>query len=314
MTGYLFDKNGRAHLLPVLTSWEIIHTTGKASGGFTVTFLYQEAMLPVLKQATRFRAYHDGAVVFYGVVDGYTITCDVRGASVKLYGRTPAALLMDNEAESGDYYNVGLEYILKHHVYPWGVTDVELADTQSLARFTVSSGQSEWSVLREFLEFSGGLEPRFTAQGKLLLDGRKPGNTLVVSGNTPLLSTELSDIRYGVISEVLVKKSRGGSSTVQNERFLARGGSARQVLNVPRYLSYDAMRYSGEYQIRQSMEESVSCTIALPTLFAAFAGDRVRLDSTPIGLTGTFRVSQSRCWAEAGQYGTELDLAVWEEW
>lgn len=314
MTGYVFDKNGRTHLLPVLTGWEIIHTTGKESGGFTVTFLYQEAMLPILKAATRFQAYHDGMVVFYGVVDGYSVTCDVQGAVVKLYGRTPAALLMDNEAESGDYYNVSLEYILKHHVSPWGVTDIALADTPALARFTVASGQSEWSVLREFLEFSGGLEPRFTAQGKLLLDGKTKGNTFVISGNMPLISTEFSDSRYGVISEVLVKQKRGSGTTVQNERFLARGGSARQVLHVPRYLSYDAMRYSGEYQIRRSREGSVSCVITLPMLFPAFAGDTVRLDSTPIGLTGTFRVSQSRCWAAAGQYGTELTLAVWEEW
>lgn len=314
MTGYIIDNRGRAHLLPVLLSWDVSHTTGNESGSFTVTFLYEEAMLPVLKQACRFRAYHDGQTVFYGVVDRYAVTCDGRGRLVKLQGRGLAALLMDNEAESGDYYNVELDYILRHHVHPWGVTDTAAAETKPLARFTVRSGQSEWSVLREYLEFSGGLAPRFTPEGRLLCDGTQGGRTLAIGGSTPVLSAEFVDDRCGVISQMLVKKTRGGASVVENPDFIARGGCARQVLNVPRYLSYDAMRYTGEYQIRRSMEGSVMLVLTLPELFAAFAGDTVRLDKSPIGLTGRFRVISSRCWASGEQYGTELTLSIWEEW
>lgn len=314
MTGYIMDSKGRAHLLPVLTGWDISHSAGRACGGFSVTFLYEDDMLPALKQAVRFRAYHDGATVFYGVVDRYRVICGVHGRTVTLEGRSPAALLMDNEAESGTYYNMDLDYLLRHHVYPWGVTDVAPAATKPLARFTVRSGQSEWSVLREFLEFSAGLQPRFNAEGRLLCDGRQGGHRVVIDGATPILSAELTDDRYGVISRVLVKKTRGASETVENPDFLARGGSARQVLSVPRALSYDAMRYTGEYQIRRSREGSVTLVITLPALFAAFAGDTVRLDAGPMGLTGEYRVCASRCWAADGRFGTELTLAVWEGW
>ena len=51
MTGYIMDSRGRAHLLPALLSWDVSHTTGRDSGSFSVSFLYEEAMLPVLKQA-----------------------------------------------------------------------------------------------------------------------------------------------------------------------------------------------------------------------------------------------------------------------
>lgn len=314
MTGYVTDHQGKTYKLPALLGWEILHGLGQPCDSFSVEFLYTENMLSVLKQAVGFTAYHDGQQVFCGVVDEYIVTCDGKGSVVQLEGRSLGALLMDNEAESGEYYNVGLDYILQHHVTAWGITDVELAQVPKLSRFTVSSGQSQWSVLREFLQFSGELEPRFDVSGKLLIDGTTGGKTYTIGKNTPVGDMEFRDDRYGVISQVLVKKTRGGSGTVTNDKFAARGGRCRRVVNVPRYVTYDAMRYTGEYQIRQSEKDSVVCVITLPELFAAFAGDAVELNYTAIGLTGKFRVSQSRCFAQAGQFGTELTLAVWEEW
>lgn len=44
MTAYVFDQQHRAHLLPELTGWDIVHTTGGACGAFSVTCLYEEAM------------------------------------------------------------------------------------------------------------------------------------------------------------------------------------------------------------------------------------------------------------------------------
>lgn len=315
MTGYIMEKAGVWQKLPPLLEWEIEHGLGQPCDAFTVVCSYGPEMLSVLKQATRFRAVQDGQVVFSGVVDAYTVTADVRGMRVKLEGRSLAALLMDNEAESGEYFQIGLEEVLRRHVTPWGISDVERVSVPELAHFTVSSGQSQWSVLREYLWFAGGLEPRFTPSGTLLLDGKRGGVSRTIGGSTALSGMEFRDDRYGVVSSVLVKKTRSGTtSTVNNEGFLARGGSARRVVQVPRYTDYDAMRYTGEYQIARSKTDSVVCVLAIPSLFAAFAGDTVFLNASPMGLTGKFRVSRSRCWAESGQYGTELTLAVWEAW
>lgn len=315
MTGTVYDKSGKAWNLPVLTGWEVTHGLGIPCDNFSVTFHYAPEMLPILKEACRFRAFQEGTMVFNGVVDGYTITCDVRGSTAVLEGRSLAALLMDNEAESGEYFSLGLEEVLRRHVTAWGVTDIRRIQAPAVSHFTVRSGQSQWSVLREYLQFAGGLEPRFDRTGTLLLDGTSGGGDFTVGGSTAVSDMELRDDRYGVITEVLVKKTRSGTvSTVTNDSLIARGGSARRVVNVPRYTDYDAVRYTGEYQIRQSLADSVIYTMTLPVVFAAFAGDTVWLNHSPIGLTGKFRVSQSRCWAEKGQFGTELTLAVWEAW
>jgi len=315
MTGTIYDQTGKAWNLPVLTGWEITHGLGQPCDGFSVTFRYFPEMLPILKSACRFTAEHEGRRVFHGVVDGYTVTCDVHGSTAVIEGRSLAALLMDNEAESGEYFSLDLEEVLRRHVTSWGVKDISRVHTPVVGHFTVQSGQSQWSVLREYLQFAGGLEPRFDRSGTLLLDGKRGGEVFTIGGSTAVSGVEFRDDRYGVITEVLVKKTRSGTvSTVKNNSLITRGGSARRVVNVPRYTDYDAMRYTGEYQIRQSMADSVVCILAMPALFAAFAGDTVWLNHSAIGLTGKFRVSQSRCWAENGQFGTELTLAVWEAW
>ena len=172
------------------------------------------------------------------------------------------------------------------------------------------------ALSRRAAEYARGAAGKFGVLPDLiLLDGGRGGDTRSIGGATAVSDVKFRDDRYGVVSRVLVKKTRSGAvSTVDNEPFLARGGSARRVVQVPRYTDYDAMRYTGEYQIAQSKADSVVCTLTVPSLFAAFAGDTVFLHTSPIGLTGRYRVSRSRCWAEAGRYGTELTLAVWEAW
>ncbi len=315
MTGIIYDRTGKGTRLPVLTEWEIIHGLGQPCDRFMVRFPYRKEMLETLKEACRFCGMNEGETVFYGVVDAYTVTCDVRGAVVELEGRSLGALLMDNEAESGEYFHLGLEDVLDRHVRSEGVEDIQTIDCPPLGHFTVRSGQSQWSVLQEYLQFSAGVAPRFDRSGTLLLDGGQGGAVRMIGGATPVSSVEFRDDRYGVITEVLVKKTRSGErSTVRNESMIARGGRTRRVLQVPRYLDHDGMRYTGEYQLARSREGSAVCILRLPKLFAGFAGDTLWLNDSAVGLTGKFRVSQSRCWAEKGQFGTELALAVWEAW
>ena len=55
------------------------------------------AQLPKLQSACRFRAVHNNAVVFKGIIDEYSISIDEKGSVVTLSGRSDAALLLDNE-------------------------------------------------------------------------------------------------------------------------------------------------------------------------------------------------------------------------
>ena len=48
--------------------------------------------------------------------------------------------------------------------------------------------------------------------------------------------------------------------------------------------------------------------LTLPAQFAAFAGDRVSLTAPAVGLSGDYRVYESRCWADENGAGTALTL------
>lgn len=306
MTGYLTDYNDKTYELPVLLGWDISHGMGSPCDAFEISLAYEESMLDMLSGAVRFRADQDGETVFLGVVDEFEISAGKNGRTAAVRGRSLAALLLDNEAEAADYYYASPQFILDTHVYPWGISDVRLGSLPTVAVFTVDSGASQWRVLENYAFFCGGIRPRFTRDGVLLLDG-SAGERRVIEAGTAISAQVYRETRYGLISSILVKnKVWGMSSAVDNAEFLARGGACRRVVNVPRHTYYDAMRHTGEYQIERSREGKTVCELTVPALFTAFPGDTITLKNSPLAIAGCFFVSESRCWANGTSAGTRL--------
>lgn len=310
MEGIIYDYAGTKRTLPAPLRWSISHGFCSPCDSFEVTFLYDTPLLPALKAACRFQAVHNGKTVFRGVVDDFEASAGSGGCVCTLRGRGMQALLLDSQAESAEYYGADTAYILSRHVTPFGVTDINAAGLEGRsASLEVSSGESHWSVLSRFAEFCLGVTPRFTPGGTLVLDGAKSGNSFTVTAATPVTAQTFSQDRYGVLSEAIVKnRSLGTSLTVYAEDFLAMGGKCVRVINVPRKTGFDAMRHTGAYQLAKSKTDLIRCRLTLPALFAAFPGDRAVLEGTPLGVTGEFYVSASRCFASAASAGTILDL------
>ena len=310
MDAWIYDVHGQSSYLPVLLAWDFSHGFCSPCDCFAVRFLYSPEMLEPLRAACRFRAAYEGKCVFSGVVDELELSAGPDGCFAVLRGRGLQALLLDSEAESADYAAADLAFLLDRHVLPFGVTELALPEGGPVrAALTVRSGESHWSVLRRYAEFCLGLRPRFSPEGRLILDGADSGRHVTLDGSTPATSQRLVQDRYGVISDVIVKNRVAGSSvTVENAPFKAMGGKCVRVLNVPRYTGFDAMRHTGQYQIEQSRAELLRWTVTLPECFAAFPGDRVTVTGSPLGLAGEFRVESSRCRADGSAAGTTLEL------
>ena len=78
---------------------------------------------------------------------------------------------------------------------------------------------------------------------------------------------------------------------------------------MPGKSSYQAMRYSGEYQLEQARKELHTLELELPAAFAAWPGELVELNLTQNVGTGLWRVRESvSAQAEQGSY-TRLTLA-----
>lgn len=135
--------------------------------------------------------------------------------------------------------------------------------------YTVAAGTSQWKALEGFCRTYGGFSPRFRRDGLLVAApgaGRRAADRH--RRDQPILSCTLREDHYGVLTEVLViDKTRNVSYSVQNRDMLDRGGQCRRVVYTPGQSTWAAMRYTGEYQIRQSREEELTIELGLAGVF-----------------------------------------------
>lgn len=190
MQTYLTDYNGKSYEMPVMLQWDFSYGDSLPCDAFEVCYIYEADMLPILSEATRFRAVHNGKTVFLGVVDEFEASYSERGGLVYIRGRGLAALLLDNEAEAAEYYSVGLDSILNNYVYSCGISNVRRNVTAPFQAMVVDSGASCWRVLEDFLWFGCKTRPRFSRDGILIL-GNESGRRFTVDRNVAIKSQKL---------------------------------------------------------------------------------------------------------------------------
>ncbi len=316
MRGYLIDKNGSEYELENLLTWDVCHGMGEPCDYFEVNALYTAAMLPKLASATRFKGIYDGKTVFFGVVDEYKVSIDEKGATVAINGRSLAALLMDNEVEERRSYIMTRSTIIDTCLMPFGITDIKPATMQQVVYFPIKRGDSAWTALKRFCLKSAHAMPRFTPAGKLLMT-EEAGSTLQINADAEAERIKYKDERYGVISKITVaNRAGGGSYTLTNQAFVNRGGSCRRYLFTEKFdtvitdPSQAGDRFTGEYQIAQSMSGKNCIEITVPRQFACFPGDTVSFSSRVLGLSGSYKVTATHCWADAVSAGTLITMEV----
>lgn len=310
MTGYIISSSGAETELPPFLSWDVCHGLGEPCDWFEVSFIYYSHQLSKLQSACRFRAEHNGATVFTGVVDEYSISIDEHGSVVTISGRSPAALLLDNELPAASYAALSSESLISSFITPYGIGQVVSGAAKTLGSFSVSTGESAWSAVKRFSRYAWGTTPFFTPEGVLILNGRQ-GSNITVDADKDAHAVKLRDERYGIISDVCVKnRVTGASYTVRNEDFIARGGKSHRELTVPKTTGADAARYTAEYQIAESVRGRHLIELTLTKQFACFPGDIIELSSTALGVSGSYRVSASHCWADSFSAGTIVTLEV----
>ena len=295
MTGLIFTSDHKVYDLPALLSWTVVHTGGVPCDSYTVKFLYDREMAPVLRLAAGFMGIENGQIVARGIVDEYTVELGSEGVLATITGRVAAARLLDNESRPVTYEAATLAEIVRCHAEPYGIVCREVADIRATSVYTVPAGVSQWKVLADFCETYGGFLPRFAVNGALLATPEKDsGKRFIIDETSPVLECVLREDHYGVLTEALViDKKRNVSYSVKNQDMIDKGGQCRRVIYTPGQSTWAAMRYTGDYQIRKSREEEKIVTVTLPGSFPAFPGEQVSLNLERMGLSGTFRIAEA---------------------
>ena len=297
MTGYLLDVRGRRIDLPPFSEWKLTRTGAVPCDSFEGKCPWDYGMEPAFEDACQLVVDEDGARRFTGVLDEYRLRWDEEGGVLTLSGRGLCALLLDNEAEGQDYQVATLDDILRDHVKPYGIPVGKAGGLPAVPGFSVATGASEWQVLYSFARYHGGVQPRFDAWGSLIVDGGDNGRLLTIDDRTGVIAIAWRDKRYGVLSEILVR-DRGtvaplATQRVTNSRFLAQGGKCRRIITMPGKSAYQAMRYSGQFQLDRSAEERYRLELTVPGGYFCEPGDRISVSLTKPALSGTWKVLET---------------------
>lgn len=310
MKGYIVNKAGVQTELPEFLSWDVCHGIGEPCDWFEVSFIYYSDQLSALRSACGFVAKNGAVTVFTGVVDEFSVSIDKNGSVVTISGRSNAAKLLDNELCAGEYAALSSEEMISSFITPFGISSVAAGTAKTVNAFTVSTGESAWSAVRRFCRYAWNTVPFFAPNGALILNDRQ-GNTVTVDALKDAASIDCSFERYGIISDIRVKnRVTGASYTINNDDFIASGGMSHRELTQPKTADADAARYTAQYQIAESMRGKNTVKLCLTRQFACFPGDRVALTAAKLGVSGTFKVISSHCWADSVSAGTTVTLEV----
>lgn len=310
MTGYVISAQGEMTLLPAPLAWTFQYTSGVPCDSFQIRCLWEGTNTADPSQWCTFRAIEDNQVVFTGVVDECETALTSQGAWIDVSGRGMAARLLDNEALGQDYQIATLADILRDHVSPYGITVASQAEMAPVGQFSVAVGSSEWSVLYDFVRYYHSISPRFDREGKLVLTPWDDSVQLLLDDATPVTKLVRRDRRYGVLSQVIVRdRYQQLTQAVDNTTFQAQGGSRRQVLTMPGKSQYQAMRYSGQFQLDQSAAQQLVLEVTIPVPFYGKPGDLIQLQRSDWGRDGLYRINQAQVGMDESGSWTRLELA-----
>lgn len=226
------DVNGKVLKSGELLSAVLSIENDVPADSLAVTLPYDEN---VARNVNTIAAIADDKVIFRGLADDIVSLCDEKQAVMKLTARSPAGLLLDNEAEPVTYYCPSAEFICSRHLKPFGI-EVQDADNRLMSNyFRIDKGMTHWQVLESFCRINYGTSPRIDGDGKAFLKGKVRDECLVFGKNgIDYLSVRESRKMCELISRVRVKTGEFGGygSNVYNDNPECKGIQRVRFLDV----------------------------------------------------------------------------------
>lgn len=150
-------------------------------------------------------------VVFRGAVDEIISLCDDKQAITKFTARSPAGLLLDNEAEPVTYYCPSAEFVCNKHLKPFGIEAQDTDNTLLSNYFRIDKGTTHWQVLENFCKIRYGTSPHIDGDGKAYLKGKKRDERLIFGkGGIDYISVKENRKICELVSRVRVKVDEFG--------------------------------------------------------------------------------------------------------
>ena len=187
-------------------------------------------------ELTSLSVYDEDKLIFTGVVDEQEHVFSESGGSLRVYARSLAAHLLDNEAEPCCYDHPSASLIYERYVKPYGIRWENEDDATYFGEQQIAKGTSCWAVLKSFCKACYSSTPRITADGVLRMKNVCDPKEVCFSDSGDGISyTALTESlkRCEEISAVNVKltEDSGYGYRVTNDDAVRRGIRRERYLN-----------------------------------------------------------------------------------
>ena len=289
-----FDSTRAVNIL----SMKLNLTDGVPCSSFEAELIHSDAAKLAAESCKLVRIYSGERLVFTGIVDEAEVRSGLRGLRLFVCGRGLAALLMQSECASAQFSSVALTDIISRYIRPAGIAQIDAGDLSEVLRFTVESGTSAWTVLRNFCGWSAKITPRFDRNGTLILrpDGHG-GSRIQITKQQPVISASARNLRFGLPSLASVtERTSGRKLNVTDPQLVAAGFTGRIHLVAPNG-TLSASRSRAEWALAEPKRDWKTAEVTLAYPFAANPADKVELYLD--GIRGTYLVAGAK---------TEIDV------
>lgn len=167
-------------------------------------------------------AIKSGGILFEGIVDEQVTTRGISGGFVTVYARSPAALALDSECETGRYVNPSAEVMYKRHLARFGIKNGGGEKKCAVGEMNVAKGQSHYGAVRKFCAVFLGTIPRISSVGVFRSDVYS-GDTIVFgSGGIGFEDITVRERRCVRVSRITASL-QSGETTVVNPAAISDG-------------------------------------------------------------------------------------------
>lgn len=177
--------------------------------------------IPNLPELQKVTVKNNSRVVFIGLVDEQQIISKEQGIWTKIVGRSPAALLLDNESKPISYLNSSSSVIADKHLKPYGMENFTGEDIVLAGTLNIPKGYTQWQALYNFCISAYGNRPRVDAVGTVKMKGIESDESILFSNKTgyKYISIKENNKRHKLLSSVKVKIGDEGdyNSVVENK-------------------------------------------------------------------------------------------------
>ncbi len=177
-------------------------------------------------------------VLFCGIVDEQRAETNENGEYIRVFARSMAALLIDNECIVQTYKNPSFSILYERHAKPFGISlNRSTADNKGLSSrglLKLPKGCSHYKAIEKYCDEFLGTIPRVDHKGELCHNVFDSKGTLVFDNRygIPTASVTVINKRCAVYSSIHVYDAHGFCANVTDKNSVYRGIIRERFLNL----------------------------------------------------------------------------------